>query len=107
MYAHCDGRLRHARREWSMEPLHGMASLCMSRLKAHVRDGGLEGDAHPTYCLAHSSILSTYLSVPMMSSRYSNSPVSCGVTDLGFIMEICSTSPCFAPKIRFANKQWW
>lgn len=33
MYAHCDGRLRHARREWSMEPLHGIARLCMSRLK--------------------------------------------------------------------------
>lgn len=32
-----------------------------------------------TYCLAHCSILSTYLSVPIMSSRYSSRPVSCGV----------------------------
>lgn len=35
-----------------------------------------------------------HLSVPMMSSRYSSSPVSCSVCPLGFIIEICSTSPC-------------
>ena len=50
--------------------------------------------AGKAYCLAHSSILSTYLSVPMMSSRYSSRPVSCGVRDLGFMRDICSTSPC-------------
>mmetsp|Transcript_8816 Transcript_8816/g.29171 ORF Transcript_8816/g.29171 Transcript_8816/m.29171 type:complete len:397 (+) Transcript_8816:1582-2772(+) len=44
-------------------------------------------------CLVPSSIFSTYLLVPMMSSRYSRRPSSWGVRDLGFIMEICSTSP--------------
>mmetsp|Transcript_7863 Transcript_7863/g.12403 ORF Transcript_7863/g.12403 Transcript_7863/m.12403 type:complete len:397 (-) Transcript_7863:616-1806(-) len=43
--------------------------------------------------LALASMCSTYCWVPMISSRYSNRPSSLGFTDLGFIMEICSTSP--------------
>lgn len=31
---------------------------------------------------------------PMMSSRYSSMPSSCSVWPLGFIIAICSTSPC-------------
>ena len=43
---------------------------------------------------AFSSIGSTYWFVPMMSSRYSSRPSSPGFCALGFIIEICSTSPC-------------
>lgn len=46
------------------------------------------------YCLLASSMRSTYLLDPIMSSRYSRNPSSCGVCALGFISEICSTSPC-------------
>ena len=42
---------------------------------------------------AFSSIGSTYWFVPMMSSRYSSRPSSPGFSPLGFIIEICSTSP--------------
>mmetsp|Transcript_30588 Transcript_30588/g.94739 ORF Transcript_30588/g.94739 Transcript_30588/m.94739 type:complete len:594 (-) Transcript_30588:205-1986(-) len=39
------------------------------------------------------SMGSTYAFEPMMSSRYSNKPSSCGDGALGFIIAICSTSP--------------
>ena len=44
--------------------------------------------------LPASSIGSTYWFVPMISSIYSNNPSSPGFTPFGFIIEICSTSPC-------------
>mmetsp|Transcript_5406 Transcript_5406/g.14510 ORF Transcript_5406/g.14510 Transcript_5406/m.14510 type:complete len:410 (-) Transcript_5406:501-1730(-) len=43
--------------------------------------------------LLAASMGSTYWLVPMISSRYSRRPSSPGVAPLGFIMEICSTSP--------------
>lgn len=44
--------------------------------------------------LANCSIGSLKRLDPMMSSRYSNIPSSCSDWAFGFIMEICSTSPC-------------
>jgi len=41
-----------------------------------------------------SSMGATWQLEPMMSSRYSRIPSSCAVGALGFIIEICSTSPC-------------
>ena len=46
-----------------------------------------------SHCLYDSSIFSTYLIVPMMSSRYSKKPSSWGPWAFGFMSEICSTSP--------------
>lgn len=46
-----------------------------------------------THSLYESSIFSTYLLVPIMSSRYSRKPSSCGPCAFGFMSEICSTSP--------------
>ena len=65
-------------------------------------------DAQPwqsMYRLAPSSMRGLSLSVPTMSSRYSSRPVSCGPCAIGFIMLICSTSPCAAPSRRRCELQ--
>lgn len=46
-----------------------------------------------THWVCDSSIFWTYLLVPIISSRYSRKPSSWGPWALGFINEICSTSP--------------